>query len=128
MELRQFIPIEQRILDTAAEIKSAFPTSDCNCEHMAEKLVAALKAEKIRAEHVMGIFTLDKPYAWKYRSDEDEDFDDYEVNHDWVNVEGKILDISADQFAKYVDQKIPDIVFINYTSPLYKYYKELGYA
>jgi hypothetical protein len=76
----------------------------------------------------MGIFTLDEPGAWKYRSEEDEEFDEYQVNHDWVNVEGKILDISADQFKKYVNQNIPNVVYIRYSDPLYKYYTEMGYV
>ena len=76
----------------------------------------------------MGIFTLDEPGAWKYRSDEDENLDEYQVNHDWVNVEGKILDISADQFKKYVYVNIPDVVYISYSDPLYRYYEELGHV
>ena len=60
-----------------------------------EELVSDLNKKGIRSNHVMGIFTLDEPGAWKYRSEEDEEFDEYQVNHDWVNVEGKILDISA---------------------------------
>jgi hypothetical protein len=87
-----------------------------------------LMEKGIRANHVMGIFTLDEPGAWKYRSEEDESLDEYSVNHDWVSVEGKILDISADQFRKYVHKNIPDIVYINYSNPLYTHYNELGYA
>lgn len=128
MELSQFIPTDQIILAIAARVKKKFPSSDGKCEYMAQELVKALKEKEIRANHVMGIFTLDEPGAWKYRSDEDEDFDDYEVNHDWVSVEGKILDISADQFKKYVHTPIPSIVYIKYSDPLYRYYNELGYV
>jgi len=95
---------------------------------MAQELVKELRSRGIRAEHVMGIFTLDEPGAWRYRSDEDEEFDEYEVNHDWVSVEGKILDISADQFRKYVHIPIPDVVYISYSDPLYRYYREMGYV
>lgn len=128
MELQKFIPTDQIILAIAARIKNKFPSSDGKCEYMAKELANALNSKGIRANHVMGIFTLDSPGAWKYRSDEDEDLDDYQVNHDWINVEGKILDISADQFKKYVNQKIPSIVYIRYSDPLYRHYTEIGYV
>lgn len=128
MELSHLLQQDDLINALARRVKSKYPSSDGKCEFMAKDLLSALTEKGIRASHVMGIFTLDEPGAWKYRSDEDEDFDEYEVNHDWISVEGKILDISADQFQKYVNEKIPDIVYINYTSPLYKYYNELGYV
>jgi len=54
-----------------------------------KNFVKELRSRGIRAEHVMGIFTLDEPGAWRYRSDEDEEFDEYEVNHDWSECGGK---------------------------------------
>lgn len=128
MHLQQFIPSDQIVLTIAARVKSKFPSSDGKCEYMAQELSKALAKKGIRANHVMGIFTLDEPGAWKYRSNEDEDLDEYSVNHDWVNVEGKILDISADQFKKYVHTSIPSVVYIRYSDPLYRYYNQLGYA
>lgn len=128
MNLRDLVPKEQTILDVALQIKNKFPSSDGKCEYMANELTKALNGRGVRANHVMGIFTLDEPGAWKYRSDEDEDLDEYQVNHDWVNIEGKILDISADQFKKYVHAPIPNIVYIRYSNPLYRYYKELGHV
>lgn len=127
-KLAKFLP-QANVVDALAHIvKAKFPSSDGQCEYMAQELVKALKERGIRANHVMGIFTLDEPFAWKYRSDEDEDFDEYEVNHDWINVEGKILDISADQFRKYVHIQIPDVVYIGYSDPLHRYYREMGYV
>jgi hypothetical protein len=128
MELVQFIPREQMIFGIASKTKSKFPSSDGECEYMARELSKALNEKGIRANHVMGIFELDEPGAWKYRSDEDEDLDEYQVNHDWISVEGKILDISADQFRKYMNVKIPDIVYIKYSDPLFRHYKEIGYV
>lgn len=128
MELQQFIPTDHIILAIAAKVKKKFPSSNGKCEYMAKELAAVLNEKGIRSNHVMGIFTLDEPGAWKYRSDEDAEFDEYQVNHDWVNVEGKILDISADQFKKYVNRDIPSIVYIRYSDPLYRYYEQLGYV
>jgi hypothetical protein len=128
MELQQFIPSDQIILAIAEKVKKKFPSSNGKCEFMSQELVSDLNKKGIRSNHVMGIFTLDEPGAWKYRSEEDEEFDEYQVNHDWVNVEGKILDISADQFKKYVNQNIPNVVYIRYSDPLYKYYTEMGYV
>lgn len=128
MNLKQFVPPEQIILSIATKVKNKFPSSNGKCEYMAKDLLAALTEKGIRANHVMGIFTLDEPGAWRYRSDEDEDLDEYQVNHDWISVEGKILDISADQFRKYVNIEIPNIVYIRYSDPLYRYYNQLGYA
>jgi hypothetical protein len=54
--------------------------------------------------------------------------DEYLVDHDWVTVEGKILDVSARQFKRDVNDQIPDVVFIDYTSPLFLRYNELGEA
>lgn len=127
-KLTKLLP-QANIVDALAHrVKSRFPSSDGKCEYMAEELLKVLIEQGIRANHVMGIFTLDEPGAWKYRSDEDDDLDEYSVNHDWINVEGKILDISADQFRKYVHASIPDVVYISYSDPLYKYYKELGHV
>lgn len=128
MNLEQFIPQDQLILSISDRVKKKFPSSDGRCEFMARELITALSDKGIRANHVMGIFTLDEPGAFHYRSDEDEELDDYSVNHDWISVEGKILDISADQFRKYVSTKIPNIVYITYSDPLYTHYNELGYV
>jgi hypothetical protein len=128
MNLQQFVPSDDLILAIAERTKNKFPSSNGKCEYMAQELTKALVERGIRANHVMGIFTLDEPGAWKYRSNEDEDLDEYSVNHDWVNVEGKILDISADQFKKYVHTSIPSVVYIRYSDPLYRYYNQLGYA
>lgn len=127
-KLAKLLPQADIIDGLAHRVKKRFPSSDGKCEYMAKELVKELSDRGIRANHVMGIFTLDEPGAWKYRSDEDEELDEYQVNHDWINVEGKILDISADQFRKYVYVDIPDVVYISYSDPLFRYYKELGYV
>jgi hypothetical protein len=77
---------------------------------------------------VLGEFTLDEPNAESYMECDEFSGDEYKVNHDWVNVEGKILDISASQFRKDVYDDIPDVVFIDHKSPLYLRYDEMGHA
>jgi len=127
MNLQQFVPSDQIIISIAHRVKSKFPSSNGKCEYMSRSLMEELMEKGIRANHVMGIFTLDEPGAWKYRSEEDESLDEYSVNHDWVSVEGKILDISAKQFRKSVGDSIPDIVYIGHSHPLYARYKFLNY-
>ena len=129
MKLQDQIPHSNHILAIAERVKKKFPTSHGMCEFMTVALVKELKNAGIRAQHVMGNFKLDEPAAYKYISPEDEDYaDDYDVAHDWATVEGKILDISADQFNQYVHDDIPPIVFIGYGDPLYTHYEELGYV
>ena len=96
---------------------------------MSADLTSALKSVGFNAKHVMGNFHLDEPGAAEFADDDDfENADEYAANHDWVEVEGRILDIAADQFRKYVDGKIPGIVFIDHTDPLYLHYEQLGYG
>lgn len=129
MNLANQLPQNNHVLAIAERVRKKFSSSKGKCEFMAVELTKALKESDIRAEHVMGNFHLDEPGAFEYLSPEDEEAnDEYIVNHDWVSVEGKILDISADQFRKYVHDKIPDIVFIGYTDPLHNHYEELGYV
>lgn len=97
------------------------------CELMAKDLCNELRKRNIRCTHSVGLFRLDEPDAEKYvYYDDEEGRDEYEVEHDWVEVEGKILDISASQFRKSVEDEIPDIVFINHTSPLCQRYYYLN--
>jgi hypothetical protein len=96
---------------------------------MSVALTKELKKHGIFARHVMGNFHLDEPGAFEYLSPEDEDVaDEYLVNHDWVTVEGKILDISATQFQKYIHEKIPPIVFAGYADEISNHYEELGHV
>lgn len=129
MKLLSQIPQHNHILGIAERVKQKYKSSSGKCEFMAVELTKALKDAGIRAQHVMGNFHLDEPAAYKYMSpEEEESFDDCAVSHDWVTVEGKILDISADQFNEYVEGEIPPIVFIDYTSPLHRHYEELGHV
>lgn len=129
MNLLQQIPQDNHVLAIAERVKRRFPSSKGKCEFMSQALAADLKKAGIRADHVMGNFHLDEPGAYEYLAPEDaEANDDYIVNHDWVTVEGKILDISASQFRQYVNQDIPEIVFIGFADPLHNHYEELGYV
>ena len=85
--------------------------------------MAALKKYNINANIVEGLFVLDEPNAGKFITEYD---DEYEVPHDWINIEGKILDISSKMFRKSVHENIPDVVYIGFRSPLYVRYKHYG--
>jgi len=129
MKLTKSLPQDNYILAIAERVRKKYPDVKGRCEFMSKELTKELKNVGIRAEHVLGNFNLDEPGAFTYISPEDEDSsDEYSVNHDWVSVEGKILDVSATQFQQYVHTPIPDIVFIDYSHPLYTYYEELGHA
>lgn len=113
----------------AERVRRKFSSPKGKCEFMSKALVDELKKVGIRADHVVGNFHLDEPGAYEYLAPaDDEANDDYIVNHDWVTVEGKILDISASQFRQYVNQDIPEIVFIGYADQLHNHYEELGYV
>jgi hypothetical protein len=129
MNLTDSLPKHEYILAIAERVSNQYPSTKGQCEFMANDLVKELKKIGVRSNHVIGNFHLDEPAAFEYVSDKDEDSkDDYVVNHDWVNVEGKILDISAKQFRKYVTDPIPDIVFIGCENPLFNHYEELTHA
>jgi len=129
MNLLEHLPQHNHVLGIAERVKAKFPNPKGKCEFMSKELAKALNNAGIRAEHVMGNFHLDAPGAFEYLSPEDEEGgDEYIVSHDWVNVEGKVLDISAKQFQQYVHVPITDIVYIGYADPLHNYYEELGHA
>ena len=127
-QLTKFLPQNNIVLAIAERVNRKYPDSTGRCAIMAEDLVKELSKYKINAIHVLGEFTLDEPNAESYMECDEFSGDEYKVNHDWVNVEGKILDISARQFKKDVHEDIPDIVFIDYKSPLYLRYDEMGHA
>jgi hypothetical protein len=128
MDLKGIIPKANLILGIAERIRNKYPNPNGACELMAKDLVKALTRDGIYAKHVVGNFRLDEPDAEKYMACDDWDNqDEYNVNHDWVEIEGKILDISASQFKKSVYENIPDIVYIDYKSPLYIRYERVNY-
>ena len=127
-QLTKFLPQNNIVLAIADRVNRKYPDSTGRCAIMAADLVKELGKYKINAIHVVGEFTLDEPNAESYMECDEFSGDEYKVNHDWVNVEGKILDISARQFKKDVHENIPDIVFIDYKSPLYLRYDEMGHA
>lgn len=127
-KLTKFLPQNNIVLAIAERVNRKYPDSTGRCAIMAADLVKELNKYKINAIHVVGEFTLDEPNAEYYMQCDEFSGDEYKVNHDWVSVEGKILDISARQFKKDVHEDIQDIVFIDYKSPLYLRYDELGHA
>jgi len=127
-KLTKFLPQNNIILAIAERINRKYPNAFGHCAVMAKDLTEELMKYNIKAEHVMGEFALDEPNAEKYMECDEFSGDEYKVNHDWVRVEGKILDISARQFRTDVHEEIPDVLFIDHTSRLYLRYDELGEA
>lgn len=128
MNLSDFMPQQDVVLGVAERVSHRFPEPSGACEYMTADLVKELTARKLPAKHVVGMFRLDEPDAEKYAIfDDTEGRDEYEVEHDWVEIEGRILDISAKQFRKSVHEKIPDIVFIGQSDPLAGRYHLINY-
>lgn len=129
MKLVESLNQHEIILAIAERINMKYPDAFGRCAVMAEDLTTELRKYGVSAKHILGQFRLDEPTALKYTEpDQDEGMDEYLVDHDWVTVEGKIIDISARQFKKDVNDQIPDVVFIDHTSPLFLRYNELGEA
>lgn len=128
MNLAELLSKDNIISGISQRIIQKYPNVKGSCELIAKDLAKELNNHGVNAKHVVGNFILDEPDAEKYMDCDDWDGqDEYEVNHDWVEVEGKILDISAKQFRKSVGDSIPDIVYIGHSHPLYARYKFLNY-
>jgi hypothetical protein len=130
MKLAQNLPQREHILAIAERVSQKYSSPKGQCEFMTRDLMVALKNAGMRANHVMGNFHLDEPALFEYISSDDAEdgVDEYAVNHDWVEIGGKILDISAKQFQPYIHSPIPDILFISVGDPLANHYEQLGYA
>jgi hypothetical protein len=127
-KLAKFLPQNDVILTVASRISSKYPNTTGKCEIIAKDLAGELKRKGINAKHVVGNFTLDEPDAEKYMECDCWDGqNEYEVNHDWVEIEGRILDVSAKQFGESVNDTIPNIVYIGHMDPLGQRYKFLNY-
>ena len=122
MNLTDYIPRDQLAISLAEKIRLKYLPVKGKCQFIARDLVRELNDNGISARHISGIFSLDKPAVYIFSPNESDGEDDYSVNHDWVEIEGKILDPSADQFQKYVDTKIPVVEFIDYNHPLFTKY------
>lgn len=121
MDLADAISQNDLISALCQRIQSKYPTNPQGyCAPMTNELRKELLKYNIKSNKIEGLFVLDGPYASKFITHYD---DDYEVPHDWLEIEGKILDISAKMFRKYVSDEVPDIVHIGYSSPLYSRYK-----
>jgi hypothetical protein len=127
-KLVEFLQHDQIVLAIAERVNMKHPDAHGICAVMAKELTNELKRYGISAIHVVGQFRIDQPNAESYMEPDEFSGDDCLVDHDWVRVEGKVLDVSARQFRKDVSDNIPDIVFINHTDPLFLRYDELGRA
>ena len=128
MNLSDYMSQEDIIVALAERVSKRHPNPTGKCETMSRELVNELKKRGIFAKHAVGMFKLDEPDALRYvEYDDEEGRDEYEVEHDWVEVEGKILDISAKQFKRSVHEPIPDILFMDYNHRLYERYQLVNY-
>ena len=85
-----------------------------------EKLAEELKKQGIKGVKVIthGLFKTDRDGREGVRPRESQ------FSHCWIEVNGKILDITSDQFNKYMDKQLPKI----YYGPKLPYYKADDYA
>lgn len=128
MNLTELLSKDNIISSVSQRVLQKHPNVKGECEIIAKDLTQELKKRGVSAKHIVGTFILDEPDAEQYMDCDDWDGqDEYSVNHDWVEVEGKILDISAKQFRKSVQDSIPDIVYITHSHPLYARYQFLNY-
>lgn len=127
MKLTQFLHQADIIDGLAHRIKNRYPEKG-TCEYITKDLVNELKSRGIFAKHASGNFHLDEPAAYLFISPLDMENDEYTIDHDWVEVEGVIIDPSASQFRKYVECEIPDVVIANFAHPLYTRYKLVKYV
>ena len=129
MNLAQQLPQHEHVLALAERVRKKYSSVVGQCEPMTNDLVKELSEAGFRVEHALVNFYLDEPVAYKYaKVDKREIDDEYAVNHDWVTIEGMILDISASQFRKDVHEPIPDIVFVGPADRFSNRYEELGYG
>lgn len=127
MNLSDFMPQHDVIDALAHRVKQRYPLKGA-CAYIAKDLAKELRARGISAKHVVGNFHLDEPGAFEYVAPLDELTDEYTVNHDWVEVEGRIIDASASQFKKYVHEDIPEVVIADYKHPLFTKYDPQKYG
>jgi hypothetical protein len=128
MKLIESLNQHEIVLAIAERIAAKHPSVYGKCAIIAKELLDELTRYGVVARHVLGQFKLDKPNAENYIMPDQFSGDDTSVDHGWITVEGKILDISAKQFRRDVEENIPDIVFIDHTDPLFLRYDELGQA
>jgi hypothetical protein len=126
MNLSDYMPQEDVVLGLAQRVKRKYPEKG-SCAFIARDLVKELLARGVSAKHVCGNFYLDEPGSFIFIAPLDIPTDEYTVNHDWVEVDGKIVDAAATQFRKYVNDEIPEIVIANHTHPLYVKYDPIKY-
>jgi hypothetical protein len=126
-KLIKLLPQNNVIHGLAMRIKSKYPEKG-HCQFVAKDLAEELKNNGIFAKHANGNFHLDQPAAYLFISPLDTENDEYTIDHDWVEVEGVIIDPSASQFRKYVECEIPDVVMANHSHPLYTRYELVKYV
>ena len=111
------IPDHQKemIIKLAKPLRSKCIGPDGNllgrCEEVAEELCGALVEEVVTARQVVGSFRVDhdltRDLAWYYDCA-------HRARHVWLEVQGYIVDATADQFNKFLIKPMEDIVIGTY--------------
>lgn len=109
-------------------VQNKYPDPKGLCQFIARDLMDELTSKGINSKHVVGYFHLDEPGVYEFIGLKTKVVDEYMVDHDWIELEGKILDLSAIQFQKYVYEQIPKVVHIGYSHPLFVKYEPLKYV
>lgn len=92
------------------------------CLEVSKALSERLAQKGYRAKVIRGTFAIDNP-NWEFydewdpsdfKSPEAMEFAIYHPLHYWVEAEGFLLDITADQFSDEVDERLPAVVVGRY--------------
>lgn len=98
-----------KILKIAREVRSSLLDSDESstgmCGFCSRELVKVLVQSGFNAIVQGGTIDLDDPMT------DDEGVDVYDPLHYWVEIDGYVIDLTADQFNDFVDEKFHNIVF-----------------
>jgi hypothetical protein len=125
------------ILKTAQDLLEVYKDEDkydiqAQCLKISKTLQQKLKEKGINSKVIMGTFDIDEPNEEFYSDWDNDDFNSVEemeeaklhALHYWVEIDGKILDITASQFQnEVIDEEIPMIVYDNYEENP-RYHKE----
>lgn len=114
---------ENKIMQIAQRVKNKKYTH-CqfgSCLPASDDLYKELTMAKYKPKIVQGYFGVDKVYSYDYEDKIMKDEPQYHVDHTWIEIDGKILDITRDQFNNWMNEKFDGVFFGN--NDEYKYGK-----
>ena len=98
--------------DVRKEVVKEYGSDDLNayCMEASEKLALRLNAAGFKtAKAIRGWYEVDEGII-----EDDSDEERFDPTHYWVEVDGKILDITGSQFQEFVSDELPDIAHGSY--------------